>query len=1063
MVRKPWQKVREIFRATEESPSDDQIAPIESNAEKSIQNEVESPCIGEEKTQPLFLNSSISFDKSTPVEIHETFCDGRLETYNLLKKIGRGGMGEVFIADDCELNRKVAIKILPEEFTKNPARVLRFKQEAQIVSKLNHPNILTIHKIGQKADTHYIVTEFVEGITLRQQIAFGMSVKQALDIVIQIASALKAAHSAGIIHRDIKPENIMIRPDGLVKVLDFGLAKLIEQQSVNSLDRTSFQTETGLIFGTPNFMSPEQIEGENVDYRTDFFSLGSVLYECLTNKLAFSGNTIAKVLIQVIKTKPSPPSVHNPLIIPDLDKITLKLLEKKPKDRYHDADEIISDLTELKSKLLNEDLAGTRNFKWRALTRRMSVLHTSSNFAQKHPFLLFLIPVLTIIAFFVFSQFRTPVSYSSNNPEAIKLFNNGTEALRSGTFFKASKLLEDAVRLDNNFALAHAHLAEAWMELDYVGRAQNELLKVRNIQQEKQNRWFSYPQTDDGLYIDAVNATIMRDFPKAVIIYSAIANRSPDSARAFLDLGRAYEKNEEIDKAIESYQKAATLDSQDGGAFLRQGILLNRKSKFEQAFAAFDKTESIYDRLSDDEGIADVKIQRGISFNSQEKLELARKEFEQVLAIPRANKYQKIKAMLQISSVCSGEGKTSCGEEYASNAIQLAKEERMENLATNGLIDLGNAFFTRAEYEKAERYFQQALEFARKDEGRHNEARALLTLGSLRVQQNKPTEAQDFIQQAMPFYQKGGYHKEVAQANILLGRVYEMSENFDEALKAFKQVENSEDASIRAYVQLALGAVLLNQEQLPEALRHFNRSYELYESMGNRYLVTFSLIYQTDTLNGLGRFGDAKEKLGKAEEIIRENNDLAKQLNGKIQLRYAQIALNENNFEKAIQIAEKIAVSNDSLALLETHRIIALSKTKLNPNAAANIQLYDQVLSLSNKVTELRVVNSVKLSLAEAYLLNGNTAKALASTLEVKDYFVGKNQMESAWRACFIASAAAEKLKDNQINSKEVASKSLEMLAKLKSDWGEDYFKNYLLKPDVKLYYEQAGQLASPQ
>lgn len=1063
MVRKPWQKTRRNLSSAEESASDYQIAFSESDSEKPIGNEFESPSDGEIKTQPFPLNPDSRIETSTLDEIHETFGDGKVESYNLLKKIGRGGMGEVFIADDCELNRKVAIKTLPEEFTKNRERVARFKQEAQIVSKLNHPNILTIHKIGQKAGTHYIVTEFVEGITLRRQIDLGMSIKQSLDIVIQAASALKAAHSAGVVHRDIKPENIMIRPDGLVKVLDFGLAKLVEQESVKSLKQTSFHTETGLIYGTPNFMSPEQIEGKNVDCRTDFFSLGAVLYECLTNKLAFSGNNIAEVLTQIIKTKPPPPSIFNPRILPELDKITLKLLEKKPKDRYSRADEIISDLEPLKTKLLDEDLIGTRNFRWRALTSRISAFHSYSNFAYQHPLLLFLMPILFICAIFVFSQFRTAVSYSSNNLEAVKLFDSGTEALRSGTYFKASKLLEDALRLDNDFALAHARLAEAWMELDYVGRAQSELLKVRNIQQEQQNRWFSYPQTDDALYIDAVNATIMRDFPKAVIIYSAIAGRSPDSAQVYLDLGRAYEKNEEIEKAVESYQKASALDSQDGGALLRLGILLNRKSEFEQAFYAFDKSENIYDRLSDDEGVAEVKIQRGISFNSQEKLELARKEFEQVLAIPRANKYQKIKAMLQISSVCSSEGKTSCGEEYASNAIKIAKEERMENLATSGLVDLGNAFFTRAEYDKAEQYFQQALEFAGKDEGRRNEARALLSLGSLRVQQNKPAEAQDFIQQAMPFYQKGGYRKEVAQANILLGRAYEMTENFDEALKAFKRVENSEDASIRAYVQLAIGTVLLHQERLPEALLHFNRSYELYESMRNSYLITYSLINQTDALNGLGRFSEAKEKLVRAEEIVRKNNDSLKQLNGKIQLRYAQIALNENDFAKAIQIAEKIAAPTDTSILLESQRIIALSKTKLNPSAAANIQLYERVLSLAGKVTEARAVNNVKLSLAEAYLLNGDSAKALAVALEVNNYFAGKNQNESAWRALFIASAAADKLKDNQIKSKEFASKSLEMLAKLKSDWGEDYFKNYLSKPDVRFYYDRVGQLASRQ
>ncbi|HEX8289778.1 MAG TPA: tetratricopeptide repeat protein [Pyrinomonadaceae bacterium] len=1061
MIGKPLQKRRKILPTAEESLSDHKIALNETDTEKLVQKDFDPTRINEENTQIISLSSGAFFNNVLSDEIHDTFGDGVVESYKLLKKIGKGGMGEVFIAEDCELNRKVAIKTLPEEFTRNRERVLRFRQEAQIVSKLNHPNILTIHKIGQKAGTHYIVTEFVEGITLRRQIDLGMSLKQAFDIVVQIVSALKAAHSAGVIHRDIKPENIMIRPDGLVKVLDFGLAKLIEQEPVKSLKQTSFQTETGLIYGTPNFMSPEQIEGKNVDFRTDFFSLGAVFYECLTNKQAFSGSNIAEVLTQIIKTKPPPPSVFNPNVLRDLDKITLKLLEKKPKDRYGSADEIISDLEPLKTKLPDENLVETRNFRWRVLTSRISAFHTYSHFARQHPFFLFLIPVLLIGAIFVLSQFRTTVFYSSGNPEAVKLFNNGTDALRSGTYLKASKLLEDAVRLDNNFALAHARLAEAWMELDYVGRAQNELLKVRNIQQERQNGWFSYPQIDDALYIDAVNATIMRDFSKAVTIYGAIAERSPDLPHAYLDLGRAYEKNEEIEKAIESYQKAAELDPQDGGALLRLGILFNRKSEFEQAFFAFDKAENIYDRLSDDEGIADVKIQRGISYNSQEKLELARKEFEQVLAIPRSNKYQKIKALLQISSACSSEGKTSCGEEYASNAIRMAKEERMENLATSGLIDLGNAFFTRAENEKAEQYFQQALEFARKDEGRHNEARALLSLGSLRVQQNKPAEAQGFIQQAMPFYRKGGYRKEVAQANILLGRAYQMNENFDEALKALKEAENTEDISIRAYVQLAIGAVLLNQEQLPEALRHFNKSYELYNSIGNSYLIAFSLINQTDALNGLGLYNEAKEKLGQAEEIVKENNDSLKQLNAKIQLRYAQIALNENNFEKAIQITEKIPPSTDPSALLEIQRIIALSKTKLNPNAGANVQFYARLLELSSKVKEARTVNNVKLSLAEAYLLNGNPEKALSAALEATNYFVGKNQNESAWRAWGIASAASDKLKDNRFNSKEFASKALEILAKIKSDWGEDYFKNYLSKPDVKFYYDKAGQLSA--
>jgi tetratricopeptide (TPR) repeat protein len=418
--------------------------------------------------------------------------------------------------------------------------------------------------------------------------------------------------------------------------------------------------------------------------------------------------------------------------------------------------------------------------------------------------------------------------------------------------------------------------------------------------------------------------------------------------------------------------------------------------------------------------------------------------------------------MLQISSACSSEGKTSCGEEYAAKAINLAREERMENLATGGLIDLGNAYFTRAEYENAERYFQQALEFARKDEGRRNEARALLSLGSLRVQQNKPEEAREFIGQAMTFYEAGGYRKEVAQANILLGRAFEMTENSDEALEAYKKVENSEDDAIRAYVQMAIGSVLLGQERFPDALDRFNKSCELYKSIGNSYLTAFSLINQTDALNNLGRFDEAKAKLAEAEELIRKSDSL-KQLDAKIQLRRAQIALNENDLGKAVEIAEKIpSPPADSSAAMEIRRIIAVAKTKMNPKAAANAQLCEQVLQLAGKTTDSRAANNAKLSIAEAYLLNGNPAKALTAALEVKDYFAGKNRNESAWRALFIA-AAAEKSNANPANAREFAAKALETLQKIKSEWGEDYFKNYLSKPDIRLFYEQAGQMTTPQ
>ena len=221
----------------------------------------------------------------------------RFDRYEILSPLGKGGMGEVYLAQDTRLKRKVALKLLPASFTQNAERLRRFEQEAYAASALNHPNIITIYEIGESGEFHFIATEFIEGNTLRQQMAdTRMNLREALEIAVQIASALAAAHAAGIVHRDIKPENIMLRPDGLVKVLDFGLAKLTESQALaNDTDAVTVaasNTEPGVVMGTVRYMSPEQTRGLKVDGRSDIFSLGVVLYELVTGRAPFEGATI---------------------------------------------------------------------------------------------------------------------------------------------------------------------------------------------------------------------------------------------------------------------------------------------------------------------------------------------------------------------------------------------------------------------------------------------------------------------------------------------------------------------------------------------------------------------------------------------------------------------------------------------------------------------------------------------------------------------------------------------------------------------------------------------------
>ena len=242
---------------------------------------------------------------------YRRFPGQRVGLYQIVRFLGAGGMGEVYLAKDESLGRQVALKLLPERFTQYLNRVHRFEKEARAASGLNHPNIVTIHQIGEVDGTHFMVTEFIEGQTLRRRLMDGpMSLMEALDIAIQVASALEAAHAAGIVHRDIKPENIMLRPDGLVKVLDFGLAKLAEREESRTNVRDPFAAElathSGVVMGTAQYMSPEQACGQKMDSRTDTFSLGVVLYEMVTGHAPFTGATITAVLAAVVKEEPLP-------------------------------------------------------------------------------------------------------------------------------------------------------------------------------------------------------------------------------------------------------------------------------------------------------------------------------------------------------------------------------------------------------------------------------------------------------------------------------------------------------------------------------------------------------------------------------------------------------------------------------------------------------------------------------------------------------------------------------------------------------------------------------------
>lgn len=351
-----WQKVDKLFQAALELEPERRSAFLDVNCAGDVvlRKEVDSLLSSDGEGWDLIDAPAFEVAADLLVDNHPELAVGQqVGHYEILDLIGTGGMGQVYLAQDVALGRKVAIKLLPADFTRDQSRVRRFQQEARAASSLNHPNILTIHEIGLVDDRQFMATEFIDGETLRQRMSRSrLSVREALRITSQAAQALAAAHAAGIVHRDIKPENIMVRPDGYVKVLDFGLAKLTEHQAPtepSTFDKSD--TLPGMIIGTVDYMSPEQARGQDVDARSDIFSLGVVIYEMIAGRPPFNGETNSDVIAAILKVDTTPLTQYSADVPSELHSIVSKALCKNRDARYQTIKDMLADIESLREEL----------------------------------------------------------------------------------------------------------------------------------------------------------------------------------------------------------------------------------------------------------------------------------------------------------------------------------------------------------------------------------------------------------------------------------------------------------------------------------------------------------------------------------------------------------------------------------------------------------------------------------------------------------------------------------------------------------------------------------------
>jgi len=984
--------------------------------------------------------------------------------YKIVEKLGEGGMGVVYAAEDLHLGRRVAIKFLSADSDNKQFRA-RFLHEARSVSYLSHPHIATIYDYGETADRQpYIVMEMVTGRNLSELLrAGGISVTRAVEICESVAEALGEAHAKGIVHRDIKPSNVILDERGQVKVLDFGLAKQFkdrerEMSDPNAKTLLTMHTQSNAVVGTPLYMSPEQAKSAPVGPSSDLFALGALLYECLTDRPAFTGANAIEIIAQVIHVDPPPPSTFNKLVPPALDRLTLRALSKDSKKRYQSAEEMLAELRSVRELLKNNE----HRTDWPVENvefddSRTIIKHRPATRRRLYPYFI-VAAIVTVLVLFGFSRWSKPAPYQPA-AEAVRWYDKGTNALREGAYYQASRMLARATSIDDRFALAHARLAEAWAEMDYNSKAKDELLRVVALVPDR-----SALQPLDALYLTAINSVVSRDYPAAINSYSEIARQKPKDASVYVDLGRAYEKNDDLGNAIKSYLEATKLDPLYATAFLRLAILYIRKQDVESARDALDKADALFQDTGNIEGHTEVVYRRGVLLRDSGKVAEARTHLLKALEIASANgnDSQKVNTLLELSRLAYIEGDATKQQQYAREAIDFAQQQGVEVMAMRGLNELGLALQAGGDYTGAAEQFTKSLEMARRSNVPYLEARSLINLAGIRIEQLNTDEGLQYAEQALTIFQQGNYRKDISSCLTSIGRARRRKGEYQTARQVFEQkLQLARDTGDQRQLAFSLGEiamVLYEQEQYTESLSRYLESYEINKTLGARVNLAYNTLFRGNLLWRLGRYDESIAAIKEASELASQPEGTIKPLLVDVALREAQLALSQRRFPeakaRALQSLEASGTQYETTAI-EAKFTLGLAQA-LSGSATEGRRLCEEALERAMRAGDAALISKAMLALAEAQLESNDAAAALKSALAAEEQFARASKWESAWRALIVA-ARASRLQRDEEAARNYTARAAEIFKQLEQKWGTEAFQSYQARPDIQILRRQLG------
>jgi tetratricopeptide (TPR) repeat protein len=918
--------------------------------------------------------------------------------YRIVSKLGEGGMGVVYEAEDLTLGRRVALKfcLSGRDDAKLRANLLK---EARAASSLSHPNIAHIYEfVEDPGGDAFISMELVSGATLARILKERRpSIEETLKVATGVAAALAEAHRQGIIHRDIKPGNIQITSAGEVKVLDFGIARPAALHVAGEAATDITRTIEGFS-GTLLYMSPEQASGEVLDARSDLFSLGVVLYECLTGRAPFAADSLPAVLARVLTWAPPPPSRLNPQSPAHLDRIILKLLEKDRKKRYASAGDLLADL----------QAPGRLHSRRRAMTALAGGIVCAGGG--------------TLAWLWNAKRHRDPA------PAAVGWYRDGLAALHNGSYHRASKLLARATEIDPAYAMAHAYLAEAWYELDYLERAKDELLKAMAS-------LGSLPAVE-RLHLDAIHQTVIGEFKAAVAKYQEISTVVAQDERgsALLELGRSQERNQDTKKAIATYSEAIRLDAQNAAVWLRLGALEARTGAREDSGRSLDRAESLFQAASNVEGVTECLYVRARYAGTPAQ---ARDLIGKALAAARVtgNDQQQIKLLLLSSNSYLGAGQNTEALDDANRAIAIARADGIENLVSRGLIDMGNALFIKGRTAEALSTIEEALDIARRNGEKRSEARALVSLGSIRIQTGDMARGWQDVQTALAYYRQGSYRTEAALALILLGRAARDKGDYEGARRAFEEtlatLKPAEPSLPLALAQEGLASLEMAQDRWPQALRMFDQTRRVFEAIGSLSGVATNQLNVALMDAMLGHKGDGAA----VPQQIAEADPVA----------VLQIVLMQERFGDARAKAEALLRTADA-GDLDTRRgatlVLGLALARSGSGARA-LEACRRAFELAERTGKPAAEADALLAWAEAALAAGDRVAAAGYAGRARILLESAKRPEALWRACVLLLRSGSP-------DRAVATEAAAALVELKASWPAEDFRSYLNRPVIR-------------